>query len=200
MKSIGIFLFSFISAIALQVSAANIGEPAPNFTLKNTAGKAVTLEDYAGKLVVLEWTNHECPFVKKHYDSGNMQTLQKKYSKEDVVWLSIISSAPGKQGHISGETADELNKTRGATPSHILFDPEGITGQQYKAKTTPHMYVIGKEGKLLYNGAIDSIKSADTADIPKANNYVDQALKEIMAGKEVSKPLTRPYGCSIKYG
>ena len=200
MKSTCIFLLSFISVIGLQVSAANIGEPAPNFSLKNTAGETVTLEEYAGKLVVLEWTNHECPFVKKHYNSGNMQTLQKNYSNEDVVWLSIISSAPGKQGHISGETADELTNTRNATPSHVLFDPEGTTGRQYKAKTTPHMYVIGKEGKLLYNGAIDSIKSADPADIPKANNYVDQTLKEIMAGKQISKPLTRPYGCSIKYG
>jgi len=182
-----------------KAGGPTVGQKAPSFTLTNSDGKNVSLSDYEGKLVVLEWTNHECPFVKKHYSSNNMQNLQKKYTEQAVVWLSIVSSAPGNQGHIDGSKAKMLTKERSASPSQVLFDPSGNVGKQYHAKTTPHMYIVNTDGTLLYNGAIDSIKSADTADIAKADNYVDVALSEIMAGKEVSQPITRPYGCSVKY-
>ncbi len=201
-RSLILISILFISVISLSVHAADvtIGEKAPDFTLQNSNGEKVSLSDFSGKLVVLEWTNHECPFVKKHYSSENMQALQKAYTEKEVVWLSIISSAPGNQGFVDGKKANELSATRNASPSHILIDGDGSTGKMYNAKTTPHMYIVGKDGNLLYNGAIDSIKSADKGDIAKATNYVDQALKEIMAGKVVSKSLTRPYGCGVKYG
>lgn len=180
-------------------AAVEVGKPAPDFQLVNEKGQAVSLSGLKGKFVILEWTNHECPFVKKHYGAKNMQTLQNKYTKEGVVWLSIISSAPGKQGFVSADEAKALSETRSATPSHILFDPKGEVGRMYDAKTTPHMYIIDKEGVLQYNGGIDSIPSANPADIGKAENYLDSAFAELKAGKSVSKSLTRPYGCSVKY-
>jgi peroxiredoxin len=189
-----------ISFIALPCFASvNVGEPAPDFTLTDSNGKTHTLAEFKGKNVVLEWTNHDCPFVKKHYESDNMQNLQKKYTEQDVVWLSIISSAKGKQGFVSGEKANDLTKTRNAHPSFVLFDTNGSTGKIYGAKTTPHMYIIDKEGKLIYKGGIDSIQSANKDDIAKATNYVDKALTEHLAGKPVSETNTAFYGCSIKY-
>ena len=179
---------------------ATIGEAAPGFTLTSSEGKDVSLSDYAGKTVILEWTNHDCPFVKKHYTSGNMQDLQGAYTEDDTVWLSIISSAPGKQGHVSPAEARELTTSRGAKPTHVLFDPTGDVGRNYGAKTTPHMYVIDDAGTLLaYNGAIDSIRSSDPADIPKATNYVKTAMTAMAAGEKPSPATTKPYGCSIKY-
>lgn len=172
---------------------------APNFALKNHNGQMVRLSDFHGKLVVLEWTNHDCPFVKKQYNSNTMQSLQKKYTEKDVIWLSIISSAPGKQGNISPEQAKTLTQSRGAAPTHVLFDESGAIGRMYHAKTTPHMFIINKEGVLVYGGAIDSIRSADIADIKNATNYVSQALDELLGGNTVSMPETIPYGCSIKY-
>lgn len=180
-------------------AAAKINEAAPGFTLADSRGGTVSLSDYKGKLVILEWTNHECPFVRKHYDSGNMQQLQRNYTGKEVVWLSIISSAPGKQGHVTGEQAEELTKTRNAAPAAVLLDPTGKVGQEYGAKTTPHMYIIDREGVLRYAGGIDSIKSTDQADIKTAKNYVAQALDELLAGKPVSEPATAPYGCGVKY-
>lgn len=177
----------------------DVDQPAPDFQLSNHKGEQVSLSDFKGKYVVLEWTNHECPYVKKHYGSDNMQNLQKNYTDQNVVWLSIISSAPGKQGHVSAEQAERLTTERDASPSHVLFDPDGDVGKAYSAKTTPHMYIIDPEGMLRYAGAIDSIKSANPADIPKADNYVELGMVSLMAGDEVSNKVTAPYGCSIKY-
>ena len=162
-------------------------------------GESVSLEDYRGKFVVLEWTNHLCPYVKKHYESDNMQSLQRKFTDQDVVWLSVNSSAPGKQGYVDAAQADQLTASRNAAPTHVLFDPDGIVGKQYAAKTTPHMYIINPEGELKYAGGIDSIKSANPVDIPKAINYVDVGLDALLNGETIDKTLTPPYGCSIKY-
>ena len=135
----------------------------------------------------------------KHYGSDNMQSMQRDYAENDVVWLTIISSAPGKQGYVSAEEANALTESRAASPKHVLFDPEGVVGKEYKAKTTPHMYIIDPEGDLRYAGAIDSIKSANPKDIPKAVNYVTQGMNALLAGNSPEKTLTPPYGCSIKY-
>jgi alkyl hydroperoxide reductase subunit AhpC len=192
------FLCSLLLSAQLQ-AAAKIDATAPDFTLTGSRNQTVSLSDYKGKLVVLEWTNHECPFVRKHYESGNMQKLQRDYTAKDVIWLSIVSSAPGKQGHVTGDQAEELTKNRSAAPTAVLLDPTGKTGQSYGAKTTPHMYIIDKEGVLRYAGGIDSIKSTDQADIKTARNYVAQSLDELLAGKAVSEPSTAPYGCGVKY-
>ncbi|GAA0368676.1 thioredoxin family protein [Bowmanella denitrificans] len=181
------------------LAAVKADSQAPDFTLKNIQGEAVRLSNYQGKYVILEWTNHLCPYVQKHYDSGNMQALQQKYTAEDVVWLSIISSAPGKQGHVSSEQAQSLSEERKASPSQVLFDENGAVGKLYGAKTTPHMYVIDPQGILRYAGAIDSIKSANPADITRATNYVDAAMSALKSGQEVTEKMTVPYGCSVKY-
>jgi len=180
-------------------AAVEPGEEAPPFTLTDSKGTSQTLSDFRGKFVVLEWLNHDCPFVKKHYGSGNMQKLQQEYTAKGVVWLSIISSAPGKQGHRTGPQADANTKDKNASPTAVLLDPAGEVGQKYEAKTTPHMFVIDKEGKVLYAGAIDSINSTNPADIAKAENYLRQALDAALAGKPVPTPKTKPYGCSVKY-
>lgn len=193
--------FSFLLALfAFTVSGkVTLDSAAPDFTLPDTSGVDVSLSSFKGKHVVLEWTNHQCPYVKKHYGSDNMQGLQQKYTDTDVVWLSIISSAPGKQGYVTAQQAKELNQQRNAKPTHVLFDPEGDVGKLYGAKTTPHMYIIDPEGALRYAGAIDSIKSANPSDIAKAKNYLDAGMQALLAGKEVADKLTVPYGCSIKY-
>lgn len=193
----------FVSLLLLPLSwqalaNAKIGQPAPAFTAVDSAGKTVKLSDYEGKIVVLEWTNDGCPFVKKHYQ-GNMQSLQRDSTAKGVVWLSVISSAPGKQGHVDGAQADALSRSRDAAPSAVLLDPKGTIGRAYDAKTTPHLFVIDKKGELAYAGGIDSINSSDVADVAKAEPYVKNAVGELLAGKPVSKPITRPYGCSIKY-
>lgn len=176
-----------------------VGGQAPDFTLKDIYGRSHSLSDYRGKYVVLEWTNYECPFVKKHYNSFNMQELQRKLTAEGVVWLSINSSAPGKQGHFSPAEWQRLSHEKGVVATAILLDSDGRVGRAYGAKTTPHMFVIDPQGSVIYQGAIDSIPSTDTADIPIAKNYVVQALKEARAGEPVSQPSTQPYGCSVKY-
>ena len=180
-------------------SAAEPGEAAPEFTLTDSKGTSHKLSDFRGKLVVLEWLNHECPFVKKHFSGGDMQKLQKEYTAKGVVWLSIISSAPGKQGHRTGPQADVDTKDKNAAPTAVLLDPAGEVGQKYEAKTTPHMFVIDKEGKIIYAGAIDSIKSTNSADVAQAENHVRQALDAALAGKPVPTSKTAPYGCSVKY-
>lgn len=178
-------------------AAPRLGKPAPDFTLTDQSGEAVTLSDAKGKLVVLEWFNEECPFVKKHYGSKNMQGLQKKYAKKDVVWYTIVSSKPGKQGHLTrGEATDRL---KGMASKAILLDEKGDVGRMYSAKVTPHMYVIDKKGDLIYMGGIDDNPSADPADIKGARNHVAAALDEALAGKPVSTPSSAPYGCSVKY-
>lgn len=188
------------AAAGVAQSAAEIGEPAPSFTLIDTAGNEHSLSDYRGRKVVLEWTNHECPFVQKHYGAGNMQDQQRMARAEhDVVWLTIISSKPGAQGHVSPEKADELTARRNAAPTAVLLDESGDVGRAYEARVTPHMYIIDEQGTLVYKGGIDSIRSADPADIPEAKQYVVAALDELAAGEPITDTVTRPYGCTIKY-
>ncbi|MFH1725321.1 MAG: thioredoxin family protein [Elusimicrobiota bacterium] len=179
--------------------AVKIGEPAPEFTLPDATGKPVSLSEAEGKYVVLEWHNLGCPFVKKHYGGGNMQALQKRFTKKGVLWYSIISSAPGKQGFMEPKQAREHFKKVGGSPTAVLLDPDGKVGRLYGAKTTPHMYVIDPKGVLRYNGAIDDIASADPDDVKDSKNYVAAALESLMEGGAVDEPLTRPYGCSVKY-
>jgi peroxiredoxin len=184
---------------ASAAPTATVGAAAPAFSLPGSDGATHALADYTGKLVVLEWFNRECPYVKKHYDSRNMQGLQKEYTGQNVVWLSIVSSAPGKQGHTSASGAAATAKDLAAAPTVVLLDETGTVGQAYGAKTTPHMYVIGKDGTLLYQGAIDDDPSFKPDGIPTAKNYVRRALDEALSGKPVSEPLSTPYGCSVKY-
>jgi peroxiredoxin len=196
------YLLVPLLTFALNLSAfaaVESGEPAPDFTLKDSKGNPQKLSSYSGKFVVLEWLNPECPFVKKHYSASNMQKLQKEYTAKGVVWLSIISSAPGKQGYRTGPQADADTKDKNASPTAVLLDPSGEVGQLYEAKTTPHMYVINPEGKLIYSGAIDSTRSANPADCATATNYVRETLNAALSGKPVPTPETKSYGCSIKY-
>lgn len=176
-----------------------VGIEAPAFSATNADGKQVSLSDFAGKFVVLEWFNPTCPFVKKHYNSSNMQGLQKKYSAKDVVWLVVSSTAPGKTGHLSGEEAKASIAEQKGSPTDIIIDPTGGLGKLYGAKTTPHMFVIDPQGKLIYAGAIDNNDSVRPDSIPEDTNYVAAALDEAMSGKPVSVSSSRPYGCSVKY-
>ncbi|MBB3196801.1 redoxin domain-containing protein [Roseateles terrae] len=178
---------------------AQIDQPAPAFSVTGADGKTVTLDSLKGKTVVLEWTNHDCPYVKKHYGSGNIPSLQKEAAAKGVVWLQVISSAPGQQGHVDGPTALKLNEQRGAAPAQTLLDPTGQMGKAYGAQTSPHLFIINPQGQLVYKGGIDSIATAKVEDIAKAEPYVKVALTELAAGKKVSQASTRPYGCSIKY-
>ncbi|MCC7407049.1 MAG: thioredoxin family protein [Phycisphaeraceae bacterium] len=172
---------------------------APDFAVVDSHGKTHHLSDYAGKFVVLEWINHECPFVRKHYDSGNMQKLQAAYTDKGVAWLTICSSAPGKQGNMSAEAWNEVTAAKNARPTAVLLDEDGTAGRAYGAKTTPHMFVINPSGGLIYQGAIDDTPSADPADAATAHNYVTAALEEAMAGQTVTTAFTKSYGCSVKY-
>lgn len=189
--------------IAFSAEAApSAGEPAPVFANAVTAtGETISLSDFSGQTVVLEWTNHDCPFVKKHYAEPvkNMQTLQGDASSDDIVWIQVISSAPGKQGYLEGPDAIAKNETRGAVPAYTILDPNGDIGRAYEAKTTPHMYVIKGDGGLAYAGAIDSIRSAKVDDIAKATNYVTAALDAVAAGGLPEVTSSKPYGCSVKY-
>src|SRR5579863_359360 len=176
-----------------------IGRPAPDFTATDSKGSAVSLSQFRGKTVVLEWTNADCPYTRKHYTSGNMQSLQALAQKNGVVWLTVISSAPGKQGYVNGPAADGLTQSRGAVPTAVLMDPSGTLGRLYGAKTTPHMFVIDKNGALQYMGGIDSIATADVGDIPNAEPYLKEAMLAVTQGSPVAHAVTRPYGCSVKY-
>lgn len=176
-----------------------VGQPAPAFTLTDSSGESRSLSDFAGSWVVLEWVNPDCPFVRKHYDSGNIQRLQATYAAQDVVWLSVNSSAPGKQGHLTPESAQAFLAQRQAAPTALLLDSDGAVGRLYGAKTTPHMFIINPEGIVAYNGAIDDRPSVDPDDVDGATNYVMQALAEAQAGQPVSVSSTQPYGCSVKY-
>lgn len=179
--------------------AAEVGAKAPDFGLPDSQGKQRKLSDYKGKVVVLEWLNFDCPFSKKHYRGGNIQGLQKDYAAKDVVWLSIISSAPGKQGNYPPEDVNKTVKERGASPAAVLLDPKGDVGRLYDAKTTPDMYVIDPKGVLVYSGAIDDKPTTDVEDIPGARSYVREALDAVLAGKPVKTGYVKPYGCSVKY-
>jgi peroxiredoxin len=190
---------ALLVATGTAFAAPQVGQPAPEFTLTDSNGQSHSLSDFKGKFVVLEWLNHGCPFVQKHYDGGNMQGLQKEYTGKDVVWLSIVSSAPGKQGHMSPGETNKTKEEKSSAATAILIDEEGTAGKLYDAKVTPELYVINPEGVLVYMGAIDDKKSVDAADIAGAKNYVKQALDEAMAGQPVSEPVTTAYGCSVKY-
>jgi hypothetical protein len=193
-------VLSLLTAFSLSTHASvTLGQAAPDFTGIDSNGNQHTLSQYKGKTVVLEWTNHDCPYVKKHYNSGNMQKLQKYATANDIVWLSIISSRPGKQGHVSGSQANKLTQSRNAAPTAVILDETSEIGLLYGAKTTPHMYIIDKTGQLVYMGGIDSIPTSDEADIANAKNYVRVALDAIAAGKPIEDSITRPYGCSVKY-
>jgi peroxiredoxin len=182
------------------LSAAKVGEVAPEFAGTASNGKTFHLSDYRGKFVVLEWHNQGCPFVGKQYNSGNMQRLQKQWTGQGVAWFTIVSSAPGRQGYVtSTEENDYLAKMQ-AAPTAALLDPSGVIGHLYDAKTSPQMVVISPQGIVIYDGAIDNKPTTDLSDVPGATNYVNLALEQAMAGKPVETPATRPYGCSVKYG
>ena len=192
------------AAVALlpTVAAAtgpDVGQPAPVFTAVDSNGKTWSLADLKGKVVVIETTNHDCPYVRKHYNAGNMQAQQREAASKGVVWLTSASSATGEQGHVTAAQANELTRSRNAAPAAVLLDPQSKVARAFGATVTPHMYIVDAKGMLVYKGGIDSIPSADPNDIPKATQYVRVALDEVLAGKPVSSPSTRPYGCSMKY-
>ena len=180
-------------------SAVQIGQAAPQFTAADSRGNPVSLNQYRGRTVILEWTNADCPYTHKHYASGNMQGIQALARQNDVVWLTVISSAPGKQGYVNGPAADALTQSRGALPTAVLLDPSGNLGRLYGAKTTPHMFVIDKDGMLRYMGGIDSIATADAGDIPHAEPYLKEAMLAVAQSAPVAHAVTRPYGCAVKY-
>lgn len=196
-------IFSFIAFILfapiLGHAEAIPGKKAPDFELKDGTGKTYQLSDYSGKWVVLEWFNKDCPYVKKHYSSSNMQKLQKTYTSKGVVWLSIVSSAKGKQGYLEPDEAVKLKKENKSQATALLLDPEGTVGKSYDAKTTPHLFVIDPKGIVAYAGAIDDNNSSDPEVIPTSKNYVQMALDSGMAGKKIETSTTRSYGCGVKY-
>ena len=199
-KSLLAVLVSSLAASSLLAAGAPaVGSAAPDFALTDAKGKKHSLADYKGKYVVLEWFNPECPFVKKHYGGGDMQKLQETYAGKGVVWLTVDSSAPGTEGHLSPEQAEKTLSSWKMNQTTLLLDPDGTAGRAYNAKNTPQMFVISPEGKLLYMGAIDSKATPNPADIAGATNYVKVALDESLSGKAVSNPTTKAYGCSVKY-
>ena len=193
-------VLSLVAAAAIgSTQKAEIDKPAPDFTLNDIKGKEHKLSDYKSKYVVLEWSNWDCPFVKKHYKSNNMQTLQKQYGEKKVVWLTICSSAPGKQGYYEASNHQKRFDEANSAATAYLVDPDGAVGRLYGAKTTPHMFVIDPQGVLMYAGAIDDKKSTNPDDIKGANNYVRESLDAAMSGSAVKTKSSTPYGCSIKY-
>ena len=195
----GVALLAATLAPSTADAQAVVGSPAPQFTAADSRGQTHNLNQYRGKYVVLEWHNQGCPYTQKHYVSGNMQALQKEWTAKGVVWFTVISSAPGKQGYVTDAEENAYLAEMHAEPTAVLMDPEGKLGRLYDAKTTPEMYVIDPEGKLIYEGAIDDRPTPDVSDIKGADNYLNDALSEAMAGKPVAKSYTRSYGCSVKY-
>jgi len=191
---VGLTMFGTLATAEVETN-----KPAPDFTLTDSKGIEHHLSDYKGKYVVLEWVNFDCPFVKKHYQSGNMQSLQKQLTSEDVIWLSINSSAEGKQGNYTPEQINEIMNNSHAVPSAYLIDANGEVGRMYGAKTTPHMFIVNPDGTLIYQGAIDDQPTFDPADIAKAKNYVLSAMAAAKSGQAIQEPTTTSYGCSIKY-
>lgn len=198
MNKLPCILLALIFSISLN-AAVETGAAAPDFTLKDTSGTEHSLSDFKGQYVVLEWTNHGCPFVVKHYREGHMQALQKKMADKGVVWLVINSGAPGKQGHVTPEEGQELIAEKGIKAAAMLLDTEGKVGRAFDARVTPHMYLIAPDGKLVYQGAIDSIRSTDSSDIEKAENFVKTAYEAHKADKPIQHHTTKPYGCGVKY-
>jgi len=200
LKLFGVVMLALFLSAPPAFAQVEVGQKAPEFEAVDVmSGKPVKLSDYKGQLVVLEWSNHECPFVRKHYDSGNMQKTQKAAKEMGGAWITVVSSAPGNQGHVSAEEAKKIAEDDGASISAKILDEGGKIGNLYGAKTTPHMYVINAEGTLVYTGAIDSIPTTSREDVEKADNYVLVAIEELKAGNPVSVSITQPYGCSIKY-
>jgi peroxiredoxin len=188
-----------VLCFAPAVYAVKVGDQAPEFSGTDTHGQTHKLTDYQGKFVVLEWTNNGCPYTKKHYTSGNMQALQKQWTGKGVVWLTILSSAPGQQGYMTATQENAYLAEEHATPTAAILDPQGVIGHLYSAKTTPHMFVIDPAGKLVYEGAIDDHATTEASDIPASKNYLTAALTAATAGQPVATAYTRPYGCSVKY-
>jgi peroxiredoxin len=201
----------FLAAFQQDARATNTGpadgtpvqttstDPAPAFTLPDTNGGTHSLADYRGQYVILEWLNYDCPFVRKHYGAGNMQATQARWTEEGAVWLAIVSSAPGKQGHFPNEVMNSRSEAQGGRQTAILIDEDGQVGRAFGARTTPHMFVISPEGEILYNGAIDNRPSPSPATIEGATNYVNQAMEEALAGRPISVATTQPYGCAVRY-
>lgn len=187
-------IFDSVAGAALQ-----IGQVAPDFAATDSKGDPIRLSEYRGKTVVLEWTNADCPYTHKHYASGNMQAMQALAQKNGIVWLTVISSAPGKQGYVNGPAADALTQSRRAQPTAVLLDPTGTVARSYDAKTTPHMFVIDKDGALRYMGGMDSLATTSEEDIARAEPYLKEAMLAVAAGQPAPHPVTKPYGCSIKY-
>lgn len=198
-KNFGLVVLAALLFAAPAFAEVTTGQAAPDFTLTDINGQSHSLSQFKGKIVVLEWVNHGCPFVVKHYSGGNMQKLQETYTGKDVVWLSIASSAEGKEGY---QTADQWKATvaeKGSKATATLLDADGKVGKLYGAQTTPHMYIIDAAGNLIYQGAIDDKPSTEASDIPNSKNYVSAALDEVLAGKSVTDSTTKSYGCSVKY-
>ena len=199
MKLLLTLFTSLIGTAVFATDVPSIGSNAPDFSLTDANGKTHSLSQYKGKYVVLEWFNPECPFVKKHYGSNNMQNLQKEFTDKGVVWLTINSNAPGTQGSLTAEEAQKILASWKTHETALLLDPEGNAGRAYGAKNTPNMVVINPDGKVIYHGAIDNKATPNPSDIPNSTNYVKAALDQSLAGKSVATPETKPYGCSVKY-
>jgi peroxiredoxin len=186
-------------SVAFATSSPDVGKPAPQFTAVDSNGKTWSLADLKGKVVVLEMTNHDCPYVRKHYTSRNMQDQQREAAAKGVVWLTVAASAAGEQGHVTATQANDLTRSRDAAPAAVLLDPQSKVARAYGATVTPHMYIIDAKGTLVYKGGIDSIPSSSASDVPKATQYVRVALDQVLAGKQVTDASTRAYGCTLKY-
>lgn len=199
MKQLRTSVLFVLALFAITAFAVKVGDQAPDFTGTDSHGQKHKLSDYKGKFVVLEWHNNGCPFTKKHYESGNMQRLQKEWTDKGVVWFTVISSAPGAQGYVTADEENAYMQKAHAVPTGALLDPTGAIGHLYDAKTTPHMFVINPQGQVIYNGAIDDRSTSDPSDVNGAKNYVSEALQEAKAGQPVAVATTRPYGCSVKY-
>ena len=198
--SITLTAFMGNSEAAPVLANPTVGQPAPLFTVRDTKGTSHSLDAYRGKWVVLEWFNHECPYTRKHYYTRNMQTLQREYTEKGIVWISVVSSAPGNQGYLaSAAEADQAMMEKKAAPSFIVRDTAGTLGRMYGARTTPHLYVIDPQGVLRYAGAIDDKPSPSPSSVPTAHNYLKAALDAGLAGKPIAVGTTQPYGCDVKY-
>jgi thioredoxin-related protein len=198
-RIVSIASLAFGLLLSAPAGAVKVGDTAPDFTVPDAHGKAHKLADTKGKYTVLEWHNEGCPYVQKFYGSGALPKLQKQWMDKGVAWYVVISSAPGAQGHADGKAAEADMQKHKAAPTAVLLDSAGALGKAYGAKTTPHMFVINPEGKVIYNGAIDDKPTTEASDIPGAKNYVSLALESAMAGKPVAEATTQPYGCSVKY-
>jgi peroxiredoxin len=194
-----IVAIALLGAATAARAAAELNKPAPAFAAVDTNGHKVSLADFRGKTVILEWTNHDCPYVRRHYGLGNMQALQKEASAAGAVWLSVISSAPGTQGHVSPAEANQLTKSRGAAPAKVLIDESGAVGRLYAAQVTPHMYIVDPNGTLVYRGGIDDHPTPFGELKKGTRNFVRLALADMKAGTKIKHDDTRPYGCTVKY-